>query len=72
MTAGSAQSDELHGAAAQEFAREHLIEINVDTENWIIEYVCPETGQKWMMDFPYPVGCQPSRGVYHLHSEWLG
>ncbi|NLX06645.1 MAG: hypothetical protein GXY33_16025 [Phycisphaerae bacterium] len=44
---------ELNGAEAQEFARLHLNLIRVDVESWITEYVCPETGGRWIEDYPH-------------------
>jgi len=44
---------ELDGAAAVMYADEHLQEVKVDSTNWIVEFVCPETGKRWIMDYPY-------------------
>jgi len=44
--------DELHGNAAIEFAKSHLIEIRTDPSLWTIEYENPTSGEKWVMDYP--------------------
>lgn len=48
---------ELHGAEARAYADQHLQKVKENSESWEIEYVDPETGQKWVMDFPH--------GEYH-------
>jgi hypothetical protein len=45
---------ELRGNAGDDYAREHLEELEVDLENWTIRYRCPETGRLWIRDFPHP------------------
>jgi len=44
---------ELVGAEAEEYAHKHLIKIRSNGVLWKIEYQCPETGMRWVMDFPY-------------------
>ncbi len=44
---------EITGAEAEKYAREHLVKIRTNGILWIIEYKCPETGIRWVMDFPY-------------------
>jgi len=44
---------EFYGAMAQSYAESHLQKGYVDAENWLIEYVCPLTGKRWIMDYPY-------------------
>lgn len=44
---------ELEGADAKLYARRHLKKIRVDSELWTIEYECPDTGTRWVMDFPH-------------------
>jgi hypothetical protein len=41
---------ELNGRKAQDYSDEHLKIVRVG--NWEIEYVCPETGIHWLMDYP--------------------
>jgi len=44
---------ELCGVMAQSYAKNHLQKTFVDAENWLIEYVCPLTGKRWIMDYPH-------------------
>jgi hypothetical protein len=44
--------DILKGAEAQEYANEHLVEVEADSTQWKIEYVCPKTDQKFIMEYP--------------------
>ena len=45
---------ELHGAVAQVFIAQHLRQIADDPINWTTEYICPETGERWILDYPFP------------------
>ena len=44
---------ELDGVEAEIYAQNHLRKIRVDGELWQIEYECPDTGARWLMDFPH-------------------
>jgi len=44
---------EFNGAIAQSYAESHLRKTYVDAENWLIEYVCPLTEKRWIMDYPH-------------------
>ncbi|MCV2393909.1 hypothetical protein OEB99_06290 [Actinotalea sp. M2MS4P-6] len=44
---------ELEGADAREYADRHLEKLEVDTAQWTVRYVCPETGRPWLMDYPH-------------------
>lgn len=44
---------EFNGAVAQSYAESHLRKGYVDAENWLIEYVCPLTGKRWIMDYTH-------------------
>ncbi len=44
--------DRLKGVTAQEYARQHLLELWVDDVNWMILYRCPETGVYWKEWYP--------------------
>jgi hypothetical protein len=44
--------DEYAGKDAIEFAAKHLKKVKVDQSGWITEYVHPETGEKWELDYP--------------------
>lgn len=46
--------DQLDGTEAQEYASEHLQLVNVDVTRWVTEYVCPQTGRRWIESYPYP------------------
>jgi len=43
---------ELNGREAEEYAHMHLKKLRVDGQTWQIEYICPETTLKFIMDFP--------------------
>ena len=44
---------ELDGNEADQYAREHLDEIEVDVVNWTVRYRCPDTGRRWLGDSPH-------------------
>ncbi len=43
---------ELRGRDAEVFAEEHLKQVKVNPETWEVEYVDPETGLVWILDYP--------------------
>ena len=47
------KTTELNGAEAIEYAQEHLNKIRVDGDSWQIEYECPDTHIRWLMDYPH-------------------
>ncbi len=44
---------ELEGPDAREYADGHLEKLEVDTAQWTVRYVCPQTGRPWLMDYPH-------------------
>lgn len=44
--------NELNGEEARAFAEEHLQKVRVNSESWTVEYINPETNEKWLMDYP--------------------
>ncbi len=42
----------LTGNEAEQYAAEHLEKLEVDPVNWTKRFVCTETGQVWLMDYP--------------------
>lgn len=48
---------ELEGNSAIDYVQGHLNELRVDGRLWQIEYMCPETAVRWLMDYP--------NGEYH-------
>ncbi len=46
--------DYLDGVAAQKYAREHLQTVSINADDRQTEYVCPDTGKRWLEDCPYP------------------
>lgn len=44
--------ERLRGVEAQEYAREHLVELKVDDVNWVILYRCPHSGIYWKEWYP--------------------
>jgi Immunity protein 27 len=53
MTCECRDLAELNGSAAQDYARGHLDKLETDPVEWTIQYRCPETGAKWVMDHPH-------------------
>ena len=43
---------ELDGAEAKQYADQHLLEVTTDAVNWTVEYVCPETKRRFLLDYP--------------------
>lgn len=43
---------ELRGREAKEFADENLTQKSVDSDEWIIHYEDPQTGEGYVMDYP--------------------
>lgn len=43
---------ELTGNEAEQYAREHLVELDVDAVHWTVRYRCPDTGREWLRDSP--------------------
>jgi hypothetical protein len=48
---------ELEGNEALDYAEQHLMEIFVNGKTWETEYKCPDTGVRWLLDYPH--------GEYH-------
>jgi len=44
---------ELEGSAADRYAREHLERLDLDLVTWTVRYSCPDTGRRWVRDFPH-------------------
>jgi hypothetical protein len=44
---------ELEGNDALDYAELHLVEIFVNGRTWEIEYKCPDTGVRWLLDYPH-------------------
>jgi hypothetical protein len=42
----------LKGAEAKEYAEGHLQKVKSNSETWEIEYVCPVSLKKWLLDYP--------------------
>ena len=43
---------ELTDNEAHEYAREHLEKGEVDDQQWLVKYRCPETRRSWLLDYP--------------------
>lgn len=43
---------ELRGASAKSYANDHLEEISVDALNRVTNLSCPETGERFTLEFP--------------------
>jgi hypothetical protein len=44
---------QLQGAEAISYAKKHLQEMRIDPVAWQTEYVCPDTGKRWLLDYPH-------------------
>ncbi|MBX3426702.1 MAG: hypothetical protein KF688_13565 [Pirellulales bacterium] len=44
----------FRGNEATDDADAHLREVQADLANWRCEYVCPDTGARWLLDHPFP------------------
>ena len=42
----------LEGNEADQYAGEHLEQLEVDVVNWTVRYRCPDTGRPWLRDSP--------------------
>lgn len=45
---------EFEGHEAVEYAREHLVQLEVNVVNWTTTYRCPDTERRWLEDSVYP------------------
>ena len=43
---------ELRGREAKKFADENLTQKSVDSDEWLIHYEDPQTGEEYVMDYP--------------------
>jgi hypothetical protein len=57
MNCKCADITELEGNEALDYVKQHLMEVFVDGKTWEIEYECPNTGIRWLLDYPH--------GEYH-------
>lgn len=44
--------DEYNGAEAINYAKNKLHKTKTNPDTWETEYVCKETGEIWLMDYP--------------------
>lgn len=44
--------NELRGADAVRYAKEHLKKVKSDPRTWITEYIDERDGSKWLIDYP--------------------
>ena len=42
----------LGGSDAEAYAQDHLLKRFVNEREWLKGFVCPDSGQLWLMDFP--------------------
>jgi hypothetical protein len=52
MNCECARIEALEGAAASDYAESHLKVVKIDSVAWTTEYVCPDTGTRWLLDYP--------------------
>lgn len=46
------KKNEYRGAEAISFAEQKLKKVKSDPDTWETEYICEETGETWILDFP--------------------
>ncbi|MBX3427568.1 MAG: hypothetical protein KF688_17950 [Pirellulales bacterium] len=39
-----------------EYAKSHLRELSTNPSDWTVEYICDDTGTRWILDYPFPDG----------------
>jgi hypothetical protein len=44
---------QLEGVEAYSYVEGHLHKVQVSLGGWQIEYICPNTGKRWLLDYPY-------------------
>lgn len=45
------EQSEINGAAVSAYIKDNNLSV-VEKRNWEIEYANPETGEKWLLDYP--------------------
>ena len=64
----SASFRSLEGDSARRYADEHLSKRWTDDFNWRTGYICPDSGQLWVLEFPERSGSAQLRIVDD--NEW--
>jgi hypothetical protein len=44
---------QLEGVEAKSYVKGHLRKVRVSAGGWEIEYICPITGKRWLLDYPH-------------------
>ena len=58
---------ELYGREAEDYAGEHLVRDETDTARFNERYSCPDTGTRWLLDYPEKTERDP--GQARLRAE---
>jgi hypothetical protein len=58
---------EMHGAEAEEYAAQHLVRDETHDEQFEELYSCPDTGKRWILDWPEATEREP--GQARLRAE---
>jgi hypothetical protein len=51
--------DELYGTDADEYVTAHLVRDETRSERFEELYVCPDTGRRWLLDYPERTESEP-------------
>jgi hypothetical protein len=54
MSKSNGKVSRLSGEEGTAYARQHLIQLKVDSVNWRVLWKDPSTGEYWKEYFPYP------------------
>lgn len=46
-------SKPFSGVEGELYARDHLRKLKVDSDQWLVLYECPDTGQYWVQSYPH-------------------
>ena len=58
--------DELYGGEAEAYAAEHLRRDDLDSERFEERYSCPDTGRRWILDWPERTEREPGSARLRL------
>jgi hypothetical protein len=56
-----AAMDESYGQEAERYAAEHLVRGAVDSDAMTEEYSCPDTGRRFVLDWPERTQTEPGQ-----------
>ena len=60
---------ELYGDEAERYAGEHLSRDETDMETFEERFACPDTGRRWLLDYPDRRGEEPGQARLRVVSN---